>query len=348
MPPPCDVRARSLRPRALPLAAVLACAGCGVLPKHADDPAPIVRGPIADRIHHPVELTHLAFRPRSTSTEAPGSRAWTIQSSYTSLFQNGTGPGERVVVDGELWRNSAALRFGLDERTDVEVELALVYASSGFLDQFVETFHEFLLLPDDGRDERPRFEYEVEIEHDGQLAYEFEGNELGFGDLPIVLTHRLVDEGSSSPAVAVRAGIELPTGSESKGFGSGGLDWGLGVLAERSWGRWTATGAVDWTKTDDAESFEDAQVDVLDDWDLQLGVEYRWSDRMSLLAGAILSRPVTDDIEIEEIDVPTLAIDLGVAWDVGESSRLVVAFQEDAISASGPDFGVLVGWTFRR
>ena len=348
MPLPCDLRARAQRPRALPLAAVLACAGCGILPKHADDPAPVVRGPIADRIHHPVELTHLAFRPRSARTEAPGSRAWTLASSYTSLFQNGTGPGERVVVDGELWRNSAALRYGLDERTDVEVELALVYASSGFLDQFIETFHEILLLPDDGRDERPRFEYEVEIEHDGELAYELEETELGFGDLPIALTHRLVDEGASSPAVAVRAGIELPIGSQSKGFGNGGLDWGLGVLAERSWGRWTASGAVDWTKTDDASSFEQAGVDVLDDWDLQLGVEYRWSDGMSLLAGAILSRPITDDIGIEEVDSATLALDLGVAWDVGDTSQVVVAFQEDVISAAGPDFGVLVGWRFRR
>src|SRR5437899_4953651 len=118
--------------------------------------------------------------------------------------------------------------------------------------------------------------------HDGRVVYTMEGNEIGFGDLPIVLTQRIQDETPTSPAISVRAGVELPTGSESRGFGNGKLDKGVGVLAERSWGRWTGTAAVDWVDVASSRSFERAGIRAQDDFDGQLGVEYRWNDRMSL------------------------------------------------------------------
>lgn len=316
-----------------------ACApSCALLASHADAPRAKVRGPIQTRAQQPNKLTFLAFRPRRAEVAAEGARELRATIEYSSMFENGDVGDERVVLDGEVARAAVALRLGVAPRTDLEVEVPILYAADGVLDRFVETWHDLLGFPGGGRSERERFAYEMEIEKDGRRIYHMEPYEPALGDVPVVVTHQIVEETSSTPAVALRAGVDLPVGSESKGFGNGGFDWGGGVLAEKSWGRWTMTGAVDWVDAKRPSSFVGSGVDVRDDLGFQWGLEYRWNDAVSLLAGLISNREVTHDFRIKEIDRELLSADIGLAWDVGASSTLVVGFEDDLIAESGPDF----------
>jgi len=318
--------------------------GCALLDSHAEDPRAARRGPVAMRPHQPNKLTFLALPLRTPNTVAQGRSEFTLHSAYSSMFENGIVPDESVVLDGEIWRTAGALRHGVGPDTDVEFELAVVYASSGFLDRFVESWHELLGLPGGGREERPRFEYEMELTQNGQQVYELEGHEVGLGDLPIVVTHRLLEAGAGTPALALRAGIELPTGSESKGFGNGELDAGAGVLVEQRFGRWILAGSVDYVLTGQPSSFAGAGVDARDDLALQFGSEYLWNDQLSLLAGLALHSPVTDDFDIPELDSEILSLDLALAFDLGRESALTIGFEEDLIAESGPDFTVFAAW----
>ncbi len=199
-------------------------------------------------------------------------------------------------------------------------------------------------MPDGGREARPRNTYEMRVDHGGQTIYTLEPYEFDLLDTPLVLTERLVDEQGSTPAVALRAGVDLPTGSEARGAGNGGWDWGVGVLAEKSWDRWTMTGALDWVDSKRPSSFVSSGVDVYDGFDVQLGLEYRWNDKLSLLTGLILTPPVTRDFTIKELDREMLGLDVGVAWDTGPDSQLHIGFEEDLMTASGPDIVFFVGW----
>jgi hypothetical protein len=40
-----------------------------------------------------------------------------------------------------------------------------------------------------------------------------------------------------------------------------------------------------------------------------------------------------------------LSLDLGVAWDVGDRSRILLVFTEDLITRSAPDFTLTAAWT---
>jgi hypothetical protein len=330
--------------RSCPLV-LLALVGLGScsLPGWTSDPQRVVRGPQPARIAHPVRLTWLAFRPRTAHTQAPGTASLLATSAYARMFEDGHGDLEDVVFDGELWRNAAALRIALGERADLELELAATYASSGFLDRIVREFHHAVGLPQGGAEDRPLFAYEMEITEDGETVYRLEGDRLGLADLPIVWTQRLVDESASSPAIALRAGVELPLGSRVRGFGNGAIDLGAGHLAERSFGRWTATGAADWVST--AGPVDQGAIAARDDFDLQLGVEYRWNDELSLLAGMIYAPGVTRDLGLEESDGEMLELEVGFACELGPDSRLYLSFGEDLISASGPDFTLFAGWS---
>ena len=325
----------------------LALAGCGSLARSKEDPAHVVRGPIASRTQQPILLTHLAFRPRRAATQPENTTSVAVQEAYSSVYNTGHNSTSDLVFDGEISRTSFALRRALSDRTDIEVEVAAVYATAGFMDSFVEAYHHILGLPNEKRDERPKDDYEMKLEKDGNVAYHLESDELGVADVPIVVTHALQLESEGAPAIAVRAGIELPTGSDEKGFGNGKFDYGAGVLTEKSFGRWTATGAVDYTWPGTSDSLERAGIHAEDGFDLQLGIEYRWNDRISLLLGAVLLPPVTRDVLIKQIDDQILSIDVGCAWDLGERSRLTVGLEEDAIANAGPDFTLMAGWSLQ-
>jgi hypothetical protein len=317
--------------------------GCAQL-GHTDDPAQVIRGPMPSRAIAPVHLMFMSLRPRVATTQAEGSAGVQVTSAYSSMFENGNSSNSTVVLDGELWHNAVSVRYGLSPSADLEIEVPTLYSTSGFLDDFVEEFHALFFLPNSGRDERPEFAHEMEVHKNGGQIYEMDGDQFGLCDIPIVLTHRLADESDTSPALAVRMGIELPTGSESGGFGNGEIDAGAGILAQKSWSRWTGTAAVDYVLTGDPSAFEENDVDALDLFDAQLGVEYRWNDDVSLVTGAVFSSTVTHDVSIEELDSPLLMIDMGIAWDL-DSSRLTFGFQEDAIAAAGPDFTFFLAWS---
>lgn len=317
---------------------------CALVASHSDAPSPKVRGPIPTRVQQPNKLTFLAFRPRTAHTLPEGEHALRITSEYSSIFENGDVGDERVVLDGEIARTSFAVSLGVGPRTDLEFELPVVYASDGFLDRFVESWHDFFGFPGGGRGERERFGYEMTEEKDGREIYHLEGGVIEFGDVPVVLVQSLQKETSSAPAIAARFGLDLPFGSESRGFGNGALEWGAGVLAEKSFGRWTMTGAVDYAFTRRPSSFVGSGVDVKDDLAVQWGLEYRWNDSFSLLGGVLVNSPVTRDFRIKELDRETITADVGFAIDTSERSTLIVGFADDFVAESGPDFTFFASW----
>jgi hypothetical protein len=333
-----------MRP-ALFFAALLAgTCSCSILAP-TSDPRPVVRGPLPVTTNGAISSTFLSFRPRGTTTTAPGSVDLSVTSEYSSLFENGTGDNSTVVIDAELWRTGISARTGLSPSTDLDVELPILYASGGFADDLIEGWHSLLGLPDGGRDTRPNNDFEVRVDRNGERGYDLADNELGIGDIPLVLTQRIVDEADAGVGVALRAGVELPTGSESKGFGNGGIDWGGGLLCESSVGRFTFTGAAYHVITASSSGFDRAGIDALDQTAIHGGCEFRWNDAASLDLGLRWNTPVTRDIHIMEIDGEVLDLDVGWVEDLHDGSRLTLGFTEDLIAESGPDLTVFLGWS---
>lgn len=325
----------------------LLLASCGAL-SPAPEAAAVVRGPLPSRNQHPVAMTFLHPRPRRAVTTPEGRWAVAAQGAYSSIFEEEAAPGQRVYFDGEVARAGVRLRRGLGARTDVEVEVAGLFASSGFLDGIVNDFHSLFGFPDQGREDAEDGQYRMLLRRDGAVIYELEEDRIGLGDLPVAVTHQVRVEDAEGPGVALRVGVELPTGSEEHGFGNGGVDWGAGVLAERSAGRWTFTGALDWTTNAQPEAWRDADVTAKDLAHVQAGAEYRWSDRLSLLAQLFWTSPMTRDYDVEEFNHEIMDLAVGCAWGSPGGPTWFAAFQEDLVAATGPDFGVLLGlaWGF--
>ena len=319
--------------------------GC-IAPPSAD-PAQVVRGPLATRVQHPFSLTLLSMRPRRAAIQKPGAWGSAFDLAYSTIHGVMTLGQKSVHFDGETARSSVRVRRGLGNGWDVESEASVLLGTSGFLDAFIESFHEFFGFPDAGRPLLEQNQYRMRLRYHGQRVYDLVEDEYGFGDIPVVFTRQLRVEDEQGPGVALRMGMEFPTGSEERGFGNGEFDFGLGALFESSAGRWTVTGAVDVLAPGRPEAFKHAGLSLDTIYSLQAGLEFRWSDRLSLLTQLAMTSPYTRDFPMEEFSTEMLDFALGCAWQ-RESATLHFALLEDLVAAQGPDFGVQMGvsWGF--
>lgn len=322
--------------------------GCSAL-RHSASPAEVVRGPLATRQQHPISLTLFAFRPRRAVTQPKGELGVAGQLSWSSIEEVAKNPdwapGQEVAIDGETTRAVLRARYGLAERTDLELELPLLYATGGGVDGLIEAWHRLFSLPNGAREENEDGRYEMRVADGPDVLYELEGNRIGLQDIPVILTHNLRLEDEAGPALAVRAAIELPTGSEEQGFGNGALDYGLGGLLERSWGRWTLTSGVELLLPGDSDRLKEASGHSYNDmWAVELGGEYRWNDELSLVGGVVWTSDFLSSIQLDELDRDILDLGLGVAWDSSEESRMTISVHEDMVALTGSDFTIQLGW----
>ena len=329
--------------------ALLAAAGCRApLPARPPGAAAVVRGPLGLRIEHPFALGQPALRARTLATTPPGTLDVALATSYTSLFGNDDAGADSALLDGELLHGNVRLRTGLDDASDVELEVGALYGTSGFLDEFLDDWHGWFGLPDGDRDERPEDDYAMRFGRNGVDAWELEGDTVGLLDATLVYTRTLRAEDAGGPAVALRLALQVPTGSESRGFGNGRVDWGAGLALERSLGRWTWSGGLEYVASRPPESFAAADLDAPDRGVARFGAEYRLNGSTSLLTSVIASTPLVPDLETSVLSEPLAQLGLGVVFDAGRRSRWTLGFAEDLAPNSGVDVTFFVGWQLVR
>ncbi len=336
-----------VRSCALAVLGAATISSCALLPDRTSSPRPVVRGPVPTRVQHPLAWTLLQFRPRRPIAEPLGRVGVEVTSAYSSIFRNFSNVSEKVTIDGELWENAVVARAGVAPGGDLEVEVPVLYASRGFLDHFVDAWHSLFGFSDGLRNTRPDDAFEMDMSTGGKRVYHFDEDEPSLGDVPVIWTQEIVGEDRAPFALAVRGGLELPTGSESRGAGNGAFDWGGGFVAERSIERWTFFGGVDGMKNGNPSAFDAAGISLAPQVDAELGGEYRWNDSLSWISDLVFTSAMTHDFGLHVINRPILDLGVGAAWDTGVDSRWMLTFHEDLISNSGPDFGVMVTWLWR-
>lgn len=307
-----------------------------------------MRGPLPTRIQHPLALTLPNLSPRSVQVEQPG--AWSVgaDAAYSSIFERSTAVGARVAFDAEVLRTSARVRRGIGARMDLEVQLGGVYGSGGFLDHFITEFHQFIGAPNQGRDLAPDNQFQALIERDGDSVWSWKPDSAQLGDTLVVLTFGERELEPGDWGNAWRVGVDLPTGDESSGAGSGGLDWIVGWNGELSAAATTHFFGASYGVAEAPSGFTRANVDLPARYALFYGVEWRWSDRLSWVVQLDFQSPLVDDIQLDEIDQPILDLGVGFVRELGANTRWWFSFHEDVLADSGPDFALHLGWGWGR
>ncbi|MBN2491516.1 MAG: DUF3187 family protein [Planctomycetes bacterium] len=308
-------------------------------------------GPAPHRSLHPLLMAFLDFEQRGARTAAAGRAHLEFGVSYTSMYQSSASPdGQSVALfDGEWARPELDFRFGLTDRLEFFAAVPFLYTTSGFLDSFVETYHDAFRLSQGNRDLAPSNRFGVRLVYDGKTIYALAEDRFGLGDIPIGLALSLVEEAPDSiwPGLLARGAVELPTGSARRGFGNGKYDLGVGLVAEKTIGILTVAAGADYTWIRRPDSMKGSGAGLEDLVGAFVSGEVRLGQGLSALAALdYLSQPLSG-VPLRAARRDQLMLSLGGAIELGHGTRLRVDFIEDIIQDVSPDFSLRLGLEMR-
>lgn len=313
---------------------------CGTMEDH-----PPFSGPVPYRSIMPLSLIFPSPPPETAVPLGRGRTRIEWNTLYGSAFIEESDGSEKATIDGEFLRTSFYVKHGFGGRIEIGAELPFVHYSSGFLDGFIERFHDLFGFPQGKRDKNEDDQYKVSYEKDGVEVFSPEENGIHLADIPIYLKIGLVEPGEHGFGLAARGTVELPTGDEEKGFGNGYIDGGLGVIAQQTFlTSWACYANLDYMFNVSPDSFDG--VSAANVAHGSLAVEKAFTDVVSIVVQTDFQTPRLEHFDAGSFDVPEWTVTAGLAWRMTESGMLKLFFTEGITTHNAPDFVVGVGAGF--
>lgn len=166
---------------------------------------------------------------------ANGERELALVFDLANAYADDSAGNERIVLDGETYRLNLAGRAGVGNRLEIGFELPWLFQNGGFLDGFIENYHDTLGLSQGGRDQAPKGRLLFQYQRSGANRVYVDRSNSGMGDVRLNGGVRLYDDREHLRALALRASLKLPTGDSGDLHGSGSTDLALWLSACQGW-----------------------------------------------------------------------------------------------------------------
>ena len=250
--------------------------------------------------------------------------------------QNAT---ESLTLDGETGHIDWGLRYGVAPGVELGIDVPLLLTGGGVLDGLIEGWHSTFGLANGGRNLVPRNQYRYRYTRNGATVLDVDHGTDSFGDV------ELSTGVAVTSALALRALVKLPTGSENKltGGNSGGAIWFDFDPFEDST-RWFGfvSGGVSYNEKSAVLSAQQEQLVGL----AGVGVGFRVVRRVALVAQVYGHTKLYRDSEINALSRPGGQLVFGGRIGVAPKLSLDLGVQEDVSVNSSPDFGIHVGLNY--
>lgn len=217
------------------------------------------------------------------------------------------------------------VEFGLD--------IPVLVLGAGFMDGFLEGYHDTFGFPDYGRSERPRNEFLYEVRRDGVLIVKGKSG-MNLGDIRISLKKPLMS--SEGFNLSIRGDLEIPVSSAKKGFSNGSLDAGISALLDKRITEkimaYLNIGAV---FPGDIRGHEKLGIDNF----IHGGaaIEAALSERFTVLVQLQGQSGIYPQTDLEAVDKDAILIAFGGRYKKGPRS-FELSFTEDLNTSGAPDF----------
>ncbi|MDO8528026.1 MAG: DUF3187 family protein [Deltaproteobacteria bacterium] len=195
------------------------------------------QGPLTLRTQNPVYLQTITLLPARAEVLPKGVLELRVDSAYSNIFEKESTPAFGENLDMELWRLGWVATYGVLPNMEVGIEVPLLHFDGGFLDSFIQNYHDFFGFPNGGRDQVADDVYNYRVTRGGGLLYNAGSQKINLGDITLFSKHQLLHEGELVPGLSWRFGFKIPSGDSEGGLGSGNAGFGFGVAMEKSYRR---------------------------------------------------------------------------------------------------------------
>lgn len=287
-------------------------------------------GPLEVRNQFPLFL--IADAPYFDS--AALSRDVTMRMSYSSVFMTRDSSEWTVNLDMEMAELSLTVRTMLGSRVAIGADVPLLIFTDGFLDGFLNSYHDTFGFSDYGRPSRPDNEFLYEVSRSGKTVIRGDIGP-GLGDIRLFAQGLLRE---ANPTVSVRVDVELPTGNAKKGFGNGSLDGGVALLVDQRLSeRISLYGMGGAVLAGDLKAYE--RIGMEDYFYGAAALQYKLTENLRAVGQLFVQSSPFPETNIGEVDDTAFLLSLGLTYLKGKT-RFAFAFTEDLSHSGAPDFTV--------
>jgi hypothetical protein len=253
--------------------------------------------------------------------------------SYSSTFMVRNSDKWSVNIDLETTELNLRYKRVVADFIELGVDLPILSFNSGFMDDFLESYHDTFGFSDYGRSGRPENQFLYELKKDGDIVIKGRSGRIGIGDIRLTAKKAVL---KGDPCMSVTANIEFPTGQASAGFGNGSIDGGVAILIDKNLGEKVKTyfnfGAV---FPGDLEGNE--VVGLRNFLYGGAGIEVAPWKSFSLLGQVMFQSSPFQKTGISSMDRVSALLALGARYSSGKNS-LELSLTEDPNTAGAPDF----------
>jgi hypothetical protein len=303
------------------------------------------QGPLPMQNRFPLHFQFLAPRPMSPEISEEGAWNITMALAYTSINFDHRHRQWRLLMDMELTTLDLFLSYGLTPRCELALEIPAVGMQDGFLDDFLETYHNTIGVANYDRHKRPKNTFGFDIAKKGQSWISGKSTGLAFTDSVVSIAYAWPEPCSSHHFRGKLAGrIKVPVGDSDLGLGSGkwdaGLYWAMGWRHEK-WSFYIMPG---YAVISDPNT-RGADVSARNSASLFMGAAYRYNEDWQWIAQVNGYSSPVEETGIDALDNGSLELGFGFRYQLYRHHGLVFSFGED-LARAGPDFTVYFGWVW--
>jgi len=271
---------------------------------------------------------------------APAGEAdFRLMVDLASNFVDDSNPRESILLDGESTRISFDARYGIKKDWEIGVVIPYGAQSGGFLDGFIEGYHDLFGFPQGGRDQAPRNRLLYRYVKDGRERLKVNDSSSGLGDVSLNGGWQVYGGKSRPSSLALRSSLKLPTGKSSDLHGSGSWDFSFWLVGSHDWqlayGHLSLFGAAGLMGMTDGDVLESQQRNGVGFGSLGIGWSpARW---IAFKVQANGHTPFYKDSQLRELNANSIQLTIGGTLAFSERISLDVGVTEDVVVNTSPD-----------
>lgn len=162
---------------------------------------------------------------------AAGNGEWLMSLNLSNALIREIPGNEFLFVDVETYKLNLNYRYSLNQRWMLGLQLPFIYHGPGFMDDWIDRYHQALSLPEDIRPYFPNDEIHISYARGGGNLLSIQETTQGIGDLAIQIAYQASAKGDAY--LSYWASLELPSGDAAKLTGSGSTDLALWLAVDR-------------------------------------------------------------------------------------------------------------------
>jgi Protein of unknown function (DUF3187) len=252
--------------------------------------------------------------------------------NWSNEFYDRASSDEALLLDAESQRLTLAMRYGFANGWEGALELPFISSGGGVLDGLIESWHDTFGMPNGNRQLRPRDQYRIQYQRNGQTVLLRTTGSSSVGDL------RLSAGKALTPALTLRGLLQLPTGDANTltGGHTGAALWAEYTTPITASGRtkvvWSLGGSA--AETGGALAKQQQPVLGVAGAALTMGLTERLDALVEINSNSKLYR----DSGQAPLSHAAAVVQFGGRYTLGGTRFELAAIEDGSVNAS-PDFG---------